>query len=229
MATFILIPGAGGNAFYWSLVVPMLEQAGHVAVAVDLPGDDAAAGLPEYVDLTLRAIGAHERVILVAQSLGGFTAAMTGARAAHKLGMLVLVNAMIPLPGETAGAYWGHVDTDGAQLAAAEEHGYAKEFSVETYFLHDVPEEVFRAPGADPRPEADIVFSQPCAFERWPALPLHVLAGADDRFFPLALQERVARERLGLPIDAISGGHLVALSNPHGVAEKLLTYQRSLV
>jgi pimeloyl-ACP methyl ester carboxylesterase len=38
MSNFILIPGAGGSAWYWHRVVPELEARGHDAVAVDLPG-----------------------------------------------------------------------------------------------------------------------------------------------------------------------------------------------
>jgi pimeloyl-ACP methyl ester carboxylesterase len=44
--TFVLIPGAGGAAWYWHRVVPLLQAAGHDAIAVDLPADDPAAGLP---------------------------------------------------------------------------------------------------------------------------------------------------------------------------------------
>src|SRR4051794_20643130 len=101
MSTFILIPGAGGTAWYWSRVVPLLERAGHEAVAVDLPGDDENAGLPEYTRLVLEAIGASTDVVLVAQSLGGFTAPLVCDRASIR--GLVLVNAMIPVPGETPG------------------------------------------------------------------------------------------------------------------------------
>jgi hypothetical protein len=49
-----------------------------------------------------------------------------------------------------------------------------------------------------------------------------VLAGANDRFFPVAFQRRVAEERLGVTADAVPGGHLIALSNPTGVANYLL-------
>lgn len=49
MTAFVLIPGAGGDASYWSRVRPLLEDAGHSAVAVDLPGPDPNAGLEEYV------------------------------------------------------------------------------------------------------------------------------------------------------------------------------------
>jgi pimeloyl-ACP methyl ester carboxylesterase len=73
MATFVLVPGAGGVAWYWHRVVRLLEEAMHEAIAVDLPGDDAEAGLSVYAGRVLEAIGTRE-VILVAQSLGGFTA-----------------------------------------------------------------------------------------------------------------------------------------------------------
>jgi len=46
MSGYVMIPGAGGAAWYWHRVVPLLQQAGHEATAVDLPGDDNLAGLP---------------------------------------------------------------------------------------------------------------------------------------------------------------------------------------
>ena len=39
----LLIPGAGGSAWYWHRVVPLLEQAGLAVIAVDLPADDPEA------------------------------------------------------------------------------------------------------------------------------------------------------------------------------------------
>ena len=53
----MLIPGAGGSAWYWHRVVPLLRAAGHEAAAVDLPGDDETAGLPAYARLAAAAIG----------------------------------------------------------------------------------------------------------------------------------------------------------------------------
>src|SRR5579859_3414096 len=100
---FVLIPGAGGMAWYWHRVVPFLEEAGCEAVAVDLPAEDEQAGLKDYADLVISAIGARSNVILVGQSLGGFTAPLVCARGSIR--SLVLVNAMIPQPGETAGAW----------------------------------------------------------------------------------------------------------------------------
>ncbi len=222
MACFVLIPGAGGAAWYWHRVVPLLRDAGHEAIAVDLPGDDESAGLDAYAELVVRAIGQRDPVILVAQSLGGFTAPLVCARRA--VSMLVFVNAMIPNPGETAGDWWGHTGSLEARTSAAKRQGYSEEFDLATYFLHDVPEDVARDGEGHQRPEAKIVFTQPCSFEAWPKVPTKVVAGRDDRFFPKEFQARIARERLHLDIDEIAGGHLVALSNPRGLADRLLAY-----
>ena len=42
---FLLIPGAGGTAWYWHRLVPELERKGHDVIAVDLPAGDDRAGL----------------------------------------------------------------------------------------------------------------------------------------------------------------------------------------
>jgi pimeloyl-ACP methyl ester carboxylesterase len=223
MATFALVPGAGGASWYWHRVVPRLEEAKHDVIAVDLPGDDARAGLSVYVERVLEAIGTRE-VILVAQSLGGFTAPLVCAQA--RVRMLVFVNAMIPVPGETAGEWWANTGWEEARAAAAHRGGYSPSFDLATYFLHDAPPEVVKQGGAHERPEADVVFGEPCRFETWPAIPIHVIAGRDDRFFPIEFQRRVAQERLHLGADDLPGGHLVALANPRGLADQLLGYLR---
>jgi hypothetical protein len=48
MASFVLVPGAGGMAWYWHRVVPLIGVAGHEPIAVDLPGDDRHSGLATY-------------------------------------------------------------------------------------------------------------------------------------------------------------------------------------
>jgi pimeloyl-ACP methyl ester carboxylesterase len=218
--TFVLIPGAGGVAWYWHLVVPLLREAGHEAIAVDLPGADPRAGLPEYARLVRAAAEDRPDVLLVAQSLGGFTAPLVAA--AVPVAGIVFVNAMIPVPGETPGAWWDNTGQAKARTAAAERAGYSAEFDLETYFLHDVPMEVAAAGEAHQRPESDAVFESVCDFGAWPSVPVKVVAGADDRFFPVDFQRRVARERLGVEADVLPGGHLVALSQPETLARYLL-------
>ncbi|HXN31461.1 MAG TPA: alpha/beta fold hydrolase [Polyangiaceae bacterium] len=225
MASFVLIPGAGGMAWYWHRVVPLLALAGHEAIAVDLPGEDALAGLDAYADAVVRAIGARANVVLVAQSLGGFTAPLVCAGVPVR--KLVFVNAMIPQPGETAGEWWGNTGAAGARADAAERGGYSVDFDVATYCLHDVPEAVLHG-APNPREEVGAAFEQPCRFRAWPRVPIRVLAGADDRFFPLSFQREVARARLDADVHAVRGGHLVALSNPDDLVARLLAFEHEI-
>jgi pimeloyl-ACP methyl ester carboxylesterase len=49
-----------------------------------------------------------------------------------------------------------------------------------------------------------------------------LVAGADDRFFPVEFQRTLARDRLGREADVLPGGHLIALSQPAALASYLL-------
>lgn len=225
-STFVLVHGAGGSAAYWQLVVPTLEQAGHTVVAVDLPNWPGAR-LTDQADAIVAAATDADRVVLVAQSMGGFSAPLCCDRL--PVAWLVLVNAMIPRPGETAGEWW---DNTGQGQAARENDRRAGRdpeapFDLLTTFLHDVPpeilDEVMAAEGGAP---ADSLFTQPLALDGWPDVPTTVLAGREDRLFPFDFQVRVARDRLGLVAEPLPGGHLLALSQPAALAERLLAGPR---
>jgi pimeloyl-ACP methyl ester carboxylesterase len=220
VSTFVLIPGAGGTAWYWSHVVPQLQKGGHEAIAVDLPGDDESAALPEYTGLVVEAVGGRHDVVLVAQSLGAFTAPLVCERAPVQ--ELVLVNPMIPVPGESPGTWWENTGWAAAREAAAKARGYSTEFDTDTYFLHDVPPEIAAEGEPHQRLEANAVFGSLCDFTAWPRIPTRVLTGEADRFFPLDFQRQVAVERLGIEPDVMPGGHLPALANPDEVTNYLL-------
>ena len=218
--TYVLIPGAGGAAWFWHRVVPLLQAAGHEAIAVDLPGDDPTAGLPEYAGLVEAAIGNRGNVVLVAMSLGGFTAPLVAKKV--PVSAIVFVNAMIPRPGETPGAWWDNTGSSDARVAAAKQGGYGQDVDLAVYFLHDVPPDVAAAGEPFQRPEADAAFASVCDFDGWPPVAIRAVAGADDRFFPAAFQRELARDRLGIEADVLPGGHLIALAHPAELASYLL-------
>ncbi len=222
MSRFVLIPGAGGNASYWRELVAELESRGHEAVAVDIAQDDPALGLPEYADLVDAAVGERPETVVVAQSLGGFTAPMVR----RPVRMLVLLNAMIPLPGETPGQWWGATGSDPARRAAEEAAGRDPELDEERTFFHDLSHDVREQMERDPQPRApaDTIWDQPCDIDRWPEVPTRVIAGRDDRLFPLEFQQRVSRDRLGLEPDVLPGGHCLAKSRPVELADLLAHY-----
>jgi pimeloyl-ACP methyl ester carboxylesterase len=219
MNSYLMIPGAGGAGWFWHRVAPLLEAAGHEAIAVDLPGPDPAAGLPEYTEIALAAADGRPDVVLVAQSLGGFTAPLVAAR--RPLKALVLVNAMIPVPGETAGQWWDDTGSQPARIQAAEQGGYSTEVDLDTYFTHDVPAEALTG-GPGQRDETEAAFASPCDFTAWPDIPIRAVAGRDDRFFPAEFQRCLAKERLGVEADVLPGGHLIALAQPEPLARYLL-------
>lgn len=226
MATYGLIPGAGGDPWQWHPIVPELEADGHDVIAVRLPAEDGEAGWSEYADTVTAALGGRRTVVLVAHSLGGFTAPIVAAGRAVDL--LVLLNAMIPLAGETGNAWWSNTGS-----GAARREYYAKialkpeeaEDDAVIYY-HDLPPGL--AAEAQQRTwqgQSMTPMEQPWPLSAWPDVPTRILAGRHDRMFPLDFQRRIARERLGLTVDEIDGGHMVAMSNPRELADRLEVYR----
>jgi pimeloyl-ACP methyl ester carboxylesterase len=147
------------------------------------------------------------RVVLVAQSLAGFTAPLVCQQV--PVALVVLLNAMIPRPGERPGEWWTNTRHDAARRQQNRRDGRAANapFDPLTDFFHDVPQPVIDEAWAQGEPrQSDTVFASPCSFETWPAVPTRVLIGRDDRFFPADCQRRVARERLGISADEMQGG-----------------------
>jgi pimeloyl-ACP methyl ester carboxylesterase len=226
MTTYVLVPGAGGQAWYWHRVVPLLEDAGHSAIAVDLPSGDESAGLAAYTAVilaTAEEAGAQPGCVVVAQSMAGFSAPQ--ACPALDASRLVLVNAMIPLPGERLGDWWDNTGQAAAAAAQARADGRDPdaEFDPIDVFFHDAaPEVVDEAMGMPPPAQADRPFADVWPLDAWPDVPTDVLSSADDRFFPFDFQARVAEERLGVTPQSLPGGHLPALSRPELLVERLV-------
>jgi pimeloyl-ACP methyl ester carboxylesterase len=222
MTSYVLIPGAGGDAWYWHLVAPQLEARGHEAIAVHLPARDDSAGWREYADAIERSIGDRTDLILVAQSLAGFSAPLVCAR--RKVTLLVLLNAMIPMPAETGEAWWSNTGQKEAEQAYFAQIGLPPESAGDDriVYFHDVPQEVVDEAFRRGEPaQSWTPMTQRWPLDAWPEVPTRVLAGRQDRLFPLEFQRRVARERLGIEANQIEGGHLVALSRPTELADRL--------
>ena len=229
MATYVLIPGAGGSAWYWHRLVPELRARGHDAVAVDLPAADDSAGLTEYTDVVIGAISDRDvlgaPLVVVAQSMGGFTGPLVCDRV--PVDLLVLLNAMVPSPGESGGQWWDNTGHAQARADRAARDGRTVSDDVDALkdFFHDVPAEVTAAAMAHgDLPQSGTPFLQPWPLPTWPDVPTRVLQARDDRFFPADFQRRVAQERLGITPDQMPGGHLVALSRPRELADRLAAY-----
>ena len=220
---FLLIPGAGGTAWYWHRLVPELERKGHDVIAVDLPAGDDRVGLQEYADAVVAAAAIRDwdHLVVVAQSMGGLTAPLVCSRL--PVDRLVLLNAMIPAPGESGADWWVNTGQDAArrELDLLEGRSPDAPFDPLVYFFHDVPDDITRVAMAGAAPQSATPFDQPWPLDAWPDVPTDVLSSREDRFFPVEFQKRVAQERLGITPQILPGGHLVALSRPHELAMAL--------
>jgi pimeloyl-ACP methyl ester carboxylesterase len=214
MATFVLIHGAGDVGWYWDLVDAELRKRGHHVVAPDLPCEDDAAGLTEYADTVIDAISDQNDLVVVAQSLGGFTAPLVCERVPVKL--VVLVAPMIPAPGEAPADYWANTRYD--------EEAHERCDDEIALFYQDVPPELASEALGRGRTQSEARMGEPSPMKAWPRVPTRVLLCRDDRLFPAPFLRRVARERLGITPDEIDGGHTPALSRPKELAERLDGY-----
>lgn len=108
MSTYVLIHGSWHGSWCWNKVVSLLKQAGHKAVAPDLPGHgDDKTSIPEislqsYVDCVSKVLNEQaEPVVLVGHSMGGMVITQTAEYCPDKITTLVYLCAFLPRNGES--------------------------------------------------------------------------------------------------------------------------------
>lgn len=228
MTTFLLLHGAGGSGWDWHLVEPLLRADGHRCLAPDLPAEDPAADLDRYVQVAVDAVrdaepafDGDERLIVVGHSMAGVFAPMVAEALAAD--HLVMLAAMVPTPGERGQEWWTNTGHAEAQRRHLEEIGLDPS-SLEdplVIFGNGMTPEVWAGVLEHERTQTGRPFDDPCPLDAWPSIPTTVAAARDDRFFPLDFQRTIARDRLGLEVDVVPGGHVPALSHPGALADKL--------
>ncbi|MEV6624687.1 alpha/beta hydrolase [Amycolatopsis sp. NPDC051106] len=211
MTTFALIHGGGGSGWDFHRLVPELAARGHDAIAPDLPITDKTAGLAEFTDTVLAALGDASDVAVVGHSYGGFTAPLVASKVRARV--LVYLAGMIPAPGEPPGQWWGNT-------GFAAPSGLS---DIETYF-NGVPAELASEGMAHGREQVSKEWDEPWPLPAHPDVPTRVVLCRDDRFFTPDFQRRVARERLGIEPDEVDGPHCAPLSHPAQIADLLVSY-----
>jgi hypothetical protein len=216
VATFVLIHGGGDVGWYWHLVERQLRQRGHDTLAPDLPCDDHSAGLREYTDTVVDAIGDRRGLVVAAQSFGGFTAPLVAVRVPVET--LVLVAGMIPAPGEAPGDWPANTGFDEVMRQQAQR------YAGEDLIYHDVPPALAEQARRNARDQSDTPGHAPWPLDAWPPVPTRFVRCTEDRFFPPEFMRRVVAGRLGVVPDEIAAGHAVALSRPEQLADLLASY-----
>ena len=168
MASYSFIHGAGDSGWAWHLVERELRARGHETVAVDLPCEDDDAGWWDYADAVAAAAGERDDLVVVAHSLGGFTAPLVSARV--PVSELVLVAAMVPRPGETGSEWWS---ASGYEAAVA---GVDMPDDEVELFYNCTPPELVEEARAYWRDQSDTPMAEPWPLDAWPDVPTRYVA-----------------------------------------------------
>lgn len=112
MKTFILIHGSWHSAWNWHKVVPLIEKAGHKAIAIDLPGMGRdktpiqEVKMKTTVEKICRLIdGIDGKVILVGHSKNGIMISQAAEYRPDKIEKLVYLAAYLVPNGKTQREY----------------------------------------------------------------------------------------------------------------------------
>ncbi|CAM4514670.1 hypothetical protein FHS16_005987 [Paenibacillus endophyticus] len=108
MSTFVLVHGSWHGAWCWERIVPILEEAGHRVIVIDLPahGKDhtplTEVNLKSYTDCLSAVLDKEsEKVILVGHSMAGVVITQTAEYFPEKIEKLVYLCAYLPVNGQT--------------------------------------------------------------------------------------------------------------------------------
>ncbi|HET9057844.1 MAG TPA: alpha/beta fold hydrolase [Chitinophagaceae bacterium] len=119
MKTFVLIHGSWHSAWNWHKVIPLLEKAGHKALAIDLPGmgrdktSIAEVTLQTSVNKVCEVIDSVEgKVILVGHSKNGIIISQTAEYRPEKIEKLIYLAAYL-IPNDKTQREYSLQDTEG--------------------------------------------------------------------------------------------------------------------
>ena len=230
VATFALVHGAWHDAWCWKFLTPLLNQAGHEVIAMDLPCEDGTATFDTYADTVCAALdGSDDNVVLVGHSLGGNTIPLVAARRPVLHAMYSC--ALIPDLGRSLGDQLRE-ETDMLNplytqgLSEPDEQRrreWVDDDLARAVLFGDCDEATARAAIERLRPQALYPYGQTFPLGAFPPVPSTYLVCAQDQLVNPEWSRRTARARLGAEIIELPGSHSPFLSRPGALADVLLS------
>jgi pimeloyl-ACP methyl ester carboxylesterase len=225
MTDFLLLHGACHGGWCWDAVVSRLREAGHQAIAPDLPCDDLDAGLSEYADTAVAALnGASGNLVVVGHSLGALVVPLVAARVPVR--RMVMLAGIVGSPGASLQALAAEdADRDlplGDDDLETDNEGRFR-FSVSgarRALFHDCPPDAADAAIARLRFQRSM-WTQIADFDDWPNAEIVSITCTGDRIVNPAWSDRVARERFGVEPVHLPGGHSPFLARPSELSDIL--------
>jgi pimeloyl-ACP methyl ester carboxylesterase len=230
MADYVLVPGAWHGAWCWKKLLPGLWQAGHRAFPVCLSGVGERAHrlspgirLQTHADDVAAVIEAEELqgAILVGHSYAGMVITAVADRLPQRIGRLVYLDAVVPLPGESWSS--GHSE---------EVRAKRREAIAQTGSIPPAEPSLFGLQGEDAAwaarhstPQPGGVYDDPLHFDaaRLARLPRTFIDCTNPPLATIAASRRRVREQLGWQLLQIPTGHDAMISAPEALLQHLLS------
>jgi pimeloyl-ACP methyl ester carboxylesterase len=211
----VLVHGAFADGSSWSKVIPLLEEMGYHAVAVQNP----LTSLADEVSFTKRIIALQDGpVILVGHSWGG--AVVTQAGDHPKVAGLVYVAAYAPEVGESANdasAPFGW--TEGQKQIRVDNEKFATITS--EGMLEDIAQGLPMKEGklalAVQGQSYAPMFDEKLTVAAWKTKPCWAIVSTNDRMLPPAMEESAAK-KMSAVTTVMPTCHMVMLEEPAKVA-----------
>lgn len=226
MATFVLIHGAFSGAWCWDKVIPLLEKAGHRAIAPDLPGHGNKKKIPteeitpqSYADCVIEILdGQPEPAILVGHSMGGMVISRAAEYRPDKIRKLVYVCAFLLGEGESLRSKGGgHHDPLNASYAVFKK----------TFYGDCSDEDVKRAKALlVPEPPTIAVTPIHITEENYGRLPRVYIECLRDNAISLSIQKQMYTEMPCERVITMDTSHAPLLSKPEELAKNLISVLR---
>ncbi|MGB1188428.1 MAG: alpha/beta fold hydrolase [Cycloclasticus pugetii] len=235
MASYVLIHGAWHGAWCWDKVVPLLQQQGHTAIAIDLPahGKDftplTEVSLQLYADKICEAVSQQQApVILVGHSLGGISITQAAEQCSSNIRKLVYLSGFL-LPNGVARLGYGS-GVEGSLLEANKKVSddktsvSFKPAGLKDTFYHDCSaDDIAKAIQLTrPEPMAGIVSPVNYTKENFGRIPRVYIECLQDRAIPLALQKRMYTETPVTQVVTMDTSHSPFFSAADELVEHLI-------
>ena len=214
----VLVHGTYVDGSSWSKVIPILQNAGHKVIAVQLPlhslADDIAT-VKRAIDL----VGAP--VILVGHSYGGFVITNAAYNNPNVKG-LVYIAALAPNEGQSLGNFIDFkkfpkgflvFDNGGFVYINPEVFGQA--------FAQDVDPAQSKIIAAAQKPFNQSILTEKSGPPAWKQLPSWYQVSENDHAIPPDV-ERMFAKRMNATTISLNSSHVSPLSHPNDVAQLIL-------
>ncbi|CAM4514738.1 alpha/beta fold hydrolase [Paenibacillus endophyticus] len=237
MSTFVLVHGSWHGAWCWERIVPMLEEAGHRVIAVDLPGHGidhtplTEVNLKSYTDCLSAVLDKEsEKVILIGHSMAGVVISQTAEYFPEKIEKLVYLCAFLPDNGQSLFDAFGIVDLgDDAPTAVyideAQTYIGLNDEAIYSHFYADCSEEDFQYAKSKLVKEPLIPSVTPVQVteERFGSVPRVYIEGLRDKAIPIKLQRAMYAKMPCEQVITMDTDHSSFYSHPEELSVNLLS------